>query len=110
VVPSVPQQVWVIIFVVFNTAVNLAGVKITAWANRAFLLGEMVILGLFVVLAVIAVASGKGGAHWSLTPFFNANEFSPSLMFSALSIAALSFLGFGAISTLSEEGWPASRG
>ena len=103
VVPSVPQQVWVIIFVVFNTVVNLAGIKITALANRAFLFGEMVILGLFVVLAIIAVASGKGGAHWSLTPFFNASEFSPGLMFGALSIAVLSFLGFDAISTLSEE-------
>ncbi|MFL6145012.1 MAG: APC family permease [Labedaea sp.] len=103
VIPAVPQSVWVIIFVVFNTAVNLAGIKITALANRAFLFGELVILGLFVVLAVIAVAQGRNGAHWTLTPFFNANEFSPGLMFGALSIAVLSFLGFDAISTMSEE-------
>jgi amino acid transporter len=68
-----------------------------------FLFGEMVILALFVVFAVIAISTGKNGAHWSLTPFFNASEFSPSLMFGALSIAVLSFLGFDAISTLSEE-------
>jgi amino acid transporter len=103
VVPAVPQSVWVIIFVVFNTVVNLAGIKITAWANRAFLFGEIVILGLFVVLAVVAIAQGKNGAHWSLTPFFNSAEFSPGLMFGALSIAVLSFLGFDAISTMSEE-------
>jgi amino acid transporter len=103
VIPSVPQQVWVIIFVVFNTVVNLAGIKITAFANRAFLVGELVILALFVVLAVIAVANGRNGAHWTLTPFFNASQFSPGLMFGALSIAVLSFLGFDAISTLSEE-------
>lgn len=103
VVPAIPQSVWVIIFVVFNTVVNLAGIKFAAWANRAFLVGEMVILALFIVVAVIAISRGTGGAHWSLTPFFNASEFSPGLMFSALSIAVLSFLGFDAISTMSEE-------
>jgi amino acid transporter len=103
VVPSVPQSVWVIIFVVFNTAVNLAGIKTTALANRAFLFGELVILALFIVIAIVAIAQGKDGAHWSLTPFYNADQFSMSLIFSALSIAVLSFLGFDAISTLSEE-------
>src|SRR5262249_25119690 len=103
VIPSVPQQVWVIIFVVFNTVVNLAGIKITAFAVGVFLVVELVILALFVVLAVIAVANGRGGAHWTLTPFFNSSQFSPGLMFGALSIAVLSFLGFDAISTLSEE-------
>ncbi len=103
VVPSVPQSVWVIIFVVFNTGVNLAGIKTTALANRAFLFGEVAILALFVVIAIVAISQGKGGAHWSLTPFYNADQFSLSLMFGALSIAVLSFLGFDAISTLSEE-------
>ncbi len=41
--------------------------------------------------------------HWSITPLFNAHEFSPSLVFAALSVAVLSFLGFDAISTQSEE-------
>jgi amino acid transporter len=103
VVPAVPQQVWVIIFVVFNTVVNLAGIRIAAWVNLGFLIGELVILAMFVVFAVIAISKGINGAHWSLTPFFNAEEFTPSLMFGALSIAVLSFLGFDAISTLSEE-------
>jgi amino acid transporter len=103
VLPGIPQWVMVVVFVVFNTAVNLAGIKIAAWTNMAFLIGEMVILALFVVVALIAIGQGKGGAHWSLTPFFNSHEFSPSLMFSALSIAVLSFLGFDAISTMSEE-------
>jgi amino acid transporter len=103
VVPSIPQWVWVVLFVIFNTVVNLAGIKVTAVANRVFLWGELVILALFVVIAVIAISSGKDGAHWSLEPFYNSSQFSLSLMFSALSIAVLSFLGFDAISTLAEE-------
>jgi amino acid transporter len=43
------------------------------------------------------------GAHWTFTPFFNPEAFSPSLVFGALSIAVLSFLGFDAISTMAEE-------
>jgi amino acid transporter len=52
---------------------------------------------------VIAINDGVGGAHWSTVPFFNRAQFSPGLVFGALSIAVLSFLGFDAISTQSEE-------
>jgi amino acid transporter len=100
VLPAVPQWLWVVVFVVLNTVVNLAGIETTARANRWFLAGELVVLAIFVVAAAIAV-SARGG--WSLTPFFNASQFSPSLVFGALSVAVLSFLGFDAISTQSEE-------
>ncbi len=103
VLPGVPQWLWVVIFVVLNTAVNLAGVEITARANRLFLLGELIVLAIFLVAAVIAIVRGVHGAHWSTTPFYNSSQFSPSLVFAALSIAVLSFLGFDAISTQSEE-------
>jgi amino acid transporter len=103
VLPGVPQWLWIVIFVVLNTVVNLAGVEITARANRLFLLGELIVLAIFLVAAVIAIVHGVHGAHWSTTPLYNANQFSPSLVFAALSIAVLSFLGFDAISTQSEE-------
>jgi amino acid transporter len=100
VVPIVPQWLWVVLFVVVNTVVNLAGIETTAQVNRWFLIGELVVLAIFVVAAVITV-SARGA--WSFTPFFNAAEFSPGLVFAALSVAVLSFLGFDAISTQSEE-------
>jgi amino acid transporter len=100
VVPAVPQWLWVVLFVVLNTVVNLAGIETTAQVNRWFLIGELVVLAIFVVAAVITV-SARGA--WSFTPFFNAAEFSPGLVFAALSVAVLSFLGFDAISTQSEE-------
>lgn len=103
IVPGVPQWLWIVIFVVINTAVNLIGIETTARANKYFLLGELIVLAIFVVAAIVAVTQGTNGAHWSITPFFNAREFSPALVFAALSVAVLSFLGFDAISTLSEE-------
>ncbi len=103
VVPGVPQWLWIVIFVVFNTAVNLLGIETTARMNKLFLLGELIVLAAFVVLSVVAIEQGKNGAHWSFTPFYNPHVFSIGLVFSALSVAALSFLGFDAISTLAEE-------
>jgi len=103
VLPGIPQWLWVVVFVVLNTFVNLAGVEITAQANRLFLLGELIVLAIFLAYALIAVIKGVNGAHFSTTPLFNKNEFSPNLVFAALSIAVLSFLGFDAISTQSEE-------
>jgi amino acid transporter len=103
VVPDVPQWAWIVLFVLLNTLINLRGVETTATANKVFLYAQLLVLVVFVVLAIIGISRGSGGAHWSGTPFFNASEFSPSLVFGALSIAVLSFLGFDAISTMSEE-------
>ncbi len=103
VLPAVPQAVWVIAFVVINTAVNLRGIETTALTNKLFLVGEMIVLALFVVLAVVAVSGGVNGASWTATPFFNPAVFQPSIIFAALSVAVLSFLGFDAISTMAEE-------
>jgi amino acid transporter len=103
IVPAVPQWLWVVFFVVINTAVNLAGVEITAAANKLFLAGECLVLAVFLVLGVIALARGVNGAHWSWDPLYNPHVFQTGVVFAALSVAALSFLGFDAISTLAEE-------
>lgn len=103
VVSGVPQWLWITIFVVFNTLVNLLGIQFTAEMNKLFLLAELVVLGLFVGLSISAVVRGVNGAHWSWDPLYNPHVFSVGLVFSALSVAALSFLGFDAISTLAEE-------
>ncbi|MBY8883519.1 APC family permease [Streptomyces sp. PTM05] len=103
VIGGVPQWLWIVVFVVFNTSVNMLGIRTTAQMNKLFLLAELIILAMFVVLSVIAINDGKNGAHWTTTPFYDPHVFSVGLVFSALSVAALSFLGFDAISTLAEE-------
>lgn len=103
VLPILPQQCWIIFFVIVNTFVNLRGVEATASANRLFLYAQLAVLLVFVVLAVAAISQGVNGATWNMKPFYNPSEFSMPIIFSALSVAVLSFLGFDAISTLSEE-------
>jgi amino acid transporter len=103
VIPAVPAWAWVVFFVLLNSVINLRGIETTAWANRIFLYGQLLVLLVFVGLAAVAITHGVHGAHWSLTPFYDPRVFSSSVVFGALSIAVLSFLGFDAISTLSEE-------
>jgi amino acid transporter len=103
VVPQVPHALRIVAFIASNTTINLLGIETTARASMIFLAGELVVLAAFVVLGAIAVSRGINGAHWSVLPFYNPEVFQPGLIFSALSIAVLSFLGFDAISTLAEE-------
>jgi amino acid transporter len=99
----VPQWVWIVVFVVFNTVVNYLGIESTARLNRIFLVAELIVLAIFVVVGIIAISHGTNGAHFTLQPFLRPEFVTPGLIFGALSIAVLSFLGFDAISTLSEE-------
>jgi amino acid transporter len=101
-VPGIPVVVWVIGFIVLNTVVNYFGIELTARTNRVMLVLELIVLAIFLVVGLVALANGKGSGD-ALSPLFDSDTFSVSLIFGAVSIAALSFLGFDAISTLSEE-------
>jgi amino acid transporter len=93
----------VVTFLVVNTAINLVGIEATAVLNRILLMLQLLILAAFVVFAVVGLAHGTAGAHLSLAPLWDPAKVTPRLIFGALSLAALSFLGFDAISTLAEE-------
>jgi amino acid transporter len=101
-VPGVPVWLWVVGFIVLNTVINYFGIELTARANRIMLVAELIVLAIFLVIGVAALVAGKGtGGFW--TPLYDSGTFSVGLIFGAVSLAALSFLGFDAISTLSEE-------
>ena len=101
-VPGIPVWVWLIGFVVLNTAVNYMGIEMTARVNKVMLIGELIVLAIFLVIGVVALAQGAGRG-FDFTPLYNPETFSWSLVFGAVSIAVLSFLGFDGISTLAEE-------
>src|SRR6478609_5773394 len=101
-VPSIPVWIWLIGFVLLNTVVNYMGIEMTARVNKIMLVGELVVLAIFIVIGIIALAQGKGRG-FDFTPVYNADTFSLSLVLGAVSIAVLSFLGFDGISMLAEE-------
>lgn len=103
VVPALPKPLLVAVFLGFNTGVNLWGIESTARLSMVMLWLQLALLGVFMALAVVALAHGVHGAHLAMAPLYDAHKVSPSLIFGALSLAVLSFLGFDAISTLTEE-------
>jgi amino acid transporter len=102
-VPWLPSWVWIVVFVLINTLINYLGIEMTARTNKIFLIFELAVLAIFLVVGIIAINKGVNGAHFSFDPIFQRHNFSLSVVFAAVSIAVLSFLGFDAISTLSEE-------
>jgi amino acid transporter len=100
-VPAIPVWVWLVGFVLANTVVNSLGIKMTAAFTWLMLVGELVVLGVFIGIGVWAVASGKG--HWTWEPLYNRHTFTWSIVLAATAVAVLSFLGFDGISMLAEE-------
>jgi amino acid transporter len=105
---AIPVWLWLVGFVVLNTAVNYMGIEMTAKVNKVMLIGELIVLAIFMVIGIVALAQGKGRG-FDLSPLYNADTFSISLVFGAVSIAVLSFLGFDGISMLAEENKESAR-
>jgi amino acid transporter len=108
IVPAIPVWVWLAGFVVLNTVVNYLGIEFTARVNKIMLIGELIVLAIFLVIGVVALAGGKGRG-FDFSPIYNSDTFTLSLVFGAVSIAVLSFLGFDGISTLAEENRESAR-
>jgi amino acid transporter len=102
IISAIPVWVWLVAFIVLNTVINYLGIQLTAKVNKVMLVLELAVLAIFLVVGFVALAQGKGSG-FSFQAFFNPSTFSLPLLFSAASIAVLSFLGFDAISTLAEE-------
>ncbi|WP_309066947.1 APC family permease [Microbacterium sp.] len=100
--PDVRAWVWILGTIVVCTAVNLAGVRLAAQVNTALVVIQIVTAVAFVVLTVKNIVEGADGAEFSFAPFIAAPE-QFSGVASGAAILALSFLGFDAVTTMSEE-------
>jgi len=102
IIPAVPSWVWIILCILINTVINYCGIEFTALANRIMLGIEVLVLVIFLVFAIIALAHGAGNG-FTFKPIFDKSNFSMSFVMAAVSLAVMSFLGFDGISTLAEE-------
>jgi len=100
--PHVPYALWLLVFSVSMGLLNLLGIQFMAIAGVwLLLLGELVIFVGFAVWSYTVSAKGVGvGTLWSLEPF---RFTSIATLASATSLAVQSYLGYDAITTLSEE-------
>lgn len=107
--PEVAPWVWVIGFVVILTAANLKSVNLVANFNTFFVMIQVAIMVVFVILVVQGLHKGEGvGTVWSLQPFISENAHLIPIITGA-TIVCFSFLGFDAVTTLSEETPDAAR-
>lgn len=101
-VPQIPVWLWLLVFVAVNTVINLRGIRMTMTLTKVMIAAELAVLALFLVIGVWALLEGRG-REFSFAPLFNPETFSWPVVFGAVSIAVLSFLGFDGISMLVEE-------
>src|SRR5665213_1475170 len=103
-IPSVPYFVWVVLFTAGVTVINVRGIRILAQAHTIMMAVMTICAVLFIVLTIHYVKLHYGaGALVSSVGIFPPHEFSIRPMMLGASIAALSYIGFDAISTLAED-------
>ncbi|AMB85619.1 amino acid permease [Pseudomonas agarici] len=100
--PSVPQAVWILAFVIITSLINIVGLRLANGINALLMLVQFLVLVAFVALAIHYMGGDASKPLWTLAPFFN-GEMQMPLVMSGAAIACYSFLGFDAVSTLTEE-------
>lgn len=101
---AVPFPITALGVAAFVTSLNLIGVRSSARANKFLLLAMCIVLAFFFVLGVhFLYDHGRWGALFSLQPFYDRSTFSMPMVWGATSFAALTYIGFDGITTLSEE-------
>lgn len=106
-VPAVPVAVWVVILVLACFLINARGVSDTAKVDSVIVAAQMLMMAVFIVAGIITILRGGiDGTSRGLidgSAFYNPEFFELRLVLYPAAMLCVSFLGFDAVSTLSEE-------
>jgi len=101
--PAVPGWIWVVTFVAAITALNVWSLNSTSKVNFALVVFAVVMIGAFIVLAVVQLSHGMGqGTLLTGQPFFHSGVQLPAVLTGA-TVVCFSFIGFDAITMYAEE-------
>lgn len=101
--PSIPIFIWIVLFVLVISIVNIRGVKFAANFNTYVFLLQLLVFVLFFIFSVKYLLTGGGsGKLLSINPFIN-QDVDLSTLITVIPILCFTFLGFDAITALSEE-------
>jgi len=104
ILPQIPFQVEIVFFALLFTSMNLMGIKSSARNNKILVITLSVVVSIFLFYAFRFLLHAPDLTHKQLIkPFFDPQTFSLPLVLAGTSIAALTYIGFDGISTLSEE-------
>lgn len=107
IVPGLPYEVAVLLFVLLFTGLNLRAVSATASTNKWLAIIMLGVVAWMLVATVRFVLANPGIDL--LKPFYDPVTFSWGKLSAGTSLAVLTYIGFDAISTLSEETVDAKR-
>ncbi|MFB7303582.1 APC family permease [Heyndrickxia sporothermodurans] len=99
--PGVPGWVWIVGLIIIISVLNIFGVKLAASVNMLLVVFQVLIGIIFIFLTYHSIAQGPEHFIAPINLFPSGKEFSG--LFTAAALLALAFIGFDAITTLSEE-------
>jgi putrescine importer len=97
--PASSFRVWIVVVAALATTVNLLGIKVADRVNLSIMTAQLAAVAALLYLCARFAGSTVG---FSLAPF-HGSAASPVAVMAGAAIACYSFLGFDAVSTLSEE-------
>jgi putrescine importer len=104
ILPGMPYWALAIGFAIGFTALNLRGIKTSARINDVLAAGMTIVVVIFFAFVIRFVwGLHLYGAGFFTQPFYNPETFNPRSILHGTSIAVLTYIGFDAISTFSEE-------
>jgi amino acid transporter len=103
ILPGLSYYVWIVFFAALFTWGNLRGIRTSARMNEVLCAGMTVVVVLFLGSVVRAVWGMHHDPGFFTHPFYDPRNFHPSTIFAGTSVAVLSYIGFDAVSTFSEE-------
>ena len=98
--PGISFRVWILLIAVFATGVNLLGIKVADRVNLTIMAAQLAAMA---GLAIVCVRYLNGTPPHAALPAVSITTGSLSAMLGGAAIACYSFLGFDAVTTLSEE-------
>ena len=103
-VPLVPYYLWVLVFAGGFTILNLRGIRVTARANWILMIFMSAVVFYFMGAAIRFILTEQGApALFSIRPFYSPADFEWSSVWAGTALAALTYIGFDGLTTLSEE-------
>ena len=102
--PAIPYEVWAVAFTVVLTLINIPGIRVTARAGEVMMTVMSLCAVAFVFLAgrYIVAAHGFSGL-FDVSAIYRPSTFAVRPLMLGAGVAALSYIGFDAISTLAED-------
>ena len=104
ILPGIPYWALAVTYATLFTLLNLRGIKTSARINDVLAAGMSIVVVVFFAFVIRFIwGIHQYGAGFFTQPFYNPETFSFHGVFRGTSIAVLTYIGFDAISTLSEE-------